>query len=122
VSGLAPRNADPAGLSEPRALVSRVEVWQGETPKHGRRPYLVLHRNAAIGVLAEILVCPLTRTIRGIDTEVSLDEDDGLPETCVASLDNLMMLPVARLTERITKLRPEKMAHVRAALDAATDC
>jgi mRNA interferase MazF len=76
-------------------LVSRGEVWWGETPKHGRRPYLVLHRNAAIGVLAEILVCPLTRTVRGIDTEVPLDQGDGLPEACVASLDNVVMLPVS---------------------------
>jgi mRNA interferase MazF len=103
-------------------LVSRGEVWWGETPKHGRRPYLILHRNAAIGVLAEILVCPLTRTIRGIDTEVPLDADDGLPEACAASLDNLVMLPVTHLTERITRLGPEKMADVCAALDAATDC
>jgi len=82
----------------------------------------VLHRNAAIGVLAEILVCPLTRTIRGIDTEVPLDQRDGLPEACVVSLDNLVMLPVSYLTERITKLGPERMADVCAALDVATDC
>jgi mRNA interferase MazF len=103
-------------------LVTRGEVWWGETPNHGRRPYLVLHRNAAIGFLAEIMVCPLTRTIRGIETEVPLDDDDGVPEACVASLDNLVMLPVGQLTERITKLGPEKMADVCAALDAATEC
>lgn len=103
-------------------MVSRGEVWWGETPKHGRRPYLVLHRNAAIGVLAEILVCPLTRTIRGIETEVPLDRGDGVPESCVASLDNLVMLPVGQLTERIVRLGPERMAEVCAALDAATEC
>lgn len=102
--------------------MSRGEIWWGETPKHGRRPYLVLHRNAAIGVLAEILVCPLTRTIRGIETEVPLDQADGLPEACVASLDNLVMMPVGQLTERITRLSAEKMADVCAALDAATEC
>lgn len=102
--------------------MSRGEVWWGETPKHGRRPYLVLHRNAAIGVLAEILVCPLTRTIRGIATEVPLDRDDGLPESCVANLDNVVMLPVGHLTDRITRLGPEKMADVCAALDMATEC
>jgi mRNA interferase MazF len=82
----------------------------------------VLHRNAAIGVLAEILVRPLTRTIRGIDTEVPLDQGDGLPEACVASLDNLVMLPVSYLIERIAKLGPERMADVCVALDVATDC
>ena len=61
--------------------MSRGEVWWGETPKHGRRPYLVSHRNAAIGVLAEILVCPLTRTIRDIDTEVPLDQGVPLTQT-----------------------------------------
>lgn len=102
--------------------MSRGEVWWAETPKHGRRPYLVLHRNAAIGILAEILVCPLTRTIRGIETEVPLDRDDGVSEACVASLDNLVMLPVGQLAERIARLGPEKMADICEALDAATEC
>lgn len=71
-------------------MVKRTEVWWGESPRHGRRPYLVLTRDRAIGVLNEIMVAPLTRTIRHIDTHVELDQSDGMSEPCAASLDNLV--------------------------------
>ena len=32
---------------------------------------------------------PVTRTIRGIATEIHLDARDGLPSPCVASFDNV---------------------------------
>jgi hypothetical protein len=44
--------------------VRRGEVHWGETPKHGRRPYLILTRDSAIGVLSEILVATITKTVR----------------------------------------------------------
>jgi mRNA interferase MazF len=100
----------------------RGEVWWGEEPDRKRRPYLVLTRNSAIGVLNEVLVAAITKTIRAIPTQVELDEDDGMPVACAANLDNLLMMPLAQLTERACDLSPEKMAEVCAALDAATEC
>lgn len=41
---------------------------------------------------------------------------------CAASLDNLVMMPLGQLTERITRLSPERMSEVCAALDAVTEC
>jgi mRNA interferase MazF len=97
-------------------------VWWGETPNHGRRPYLVLTRDRAIGVLNEILVAVVTRTIRDIDTQVALDQADGMPEPCAANFDNLIMMPQSQLTERITSLSPARMEEVCAALGVAVDC
>jgi mRNA interferase MazF len=97
-------------------------VWWGETPNHGRRPYLVLTRDHAIGVLNEILVAVVTRTIRDIDTHVALDQTDGMPEPCAANFDNLIMMPQSHLTGRITSLSPARMEEVCAALSAAVDC
>jgi mRNA interferase MazF len=103
-------------------VVRRSEVRWGETPKHGRRPYLILTRNPAIGVLSEILVAPLTKAIRAIPTHVPLDESDGLPEPCAVTLDNLVMIPTGYLGELIATLEPQRMSEVCSALAASVDC
>lgn len=45
-----------------------------------------------------------------------------MPVACVVNLDNLLMMPLSQLTERVCDLSPERMAEVCAALDAATEC
>src|SRR6185312_10634401 len=77
--------AGPVGIrgssrcDQGRALVARSEIWWAEHPDAGRRPFLVLTRQAAIPVLNALLAVPATRTIRQIPTEVVLDIDDGMP-------------------------------------------
>jgi mRNA interferase MazF len=44
-----------------------------------RCPVLVLTRDEVIDRLNEIIVAPVTRTIRGLRTEVLLTEEDGVP-------------------------------------------
>ena len=46
-----------------------------------RRPILILTRNEVIDRLNEIIVVPVTRTIRGLSTEVVLTADDGMHVT-----------------------------------------
>jgi mRNA interferase MazF len=58
---------------------ARGEVWWGEATDEKGRPYLVLTRDEAIPVLRAILVAPVTRTVRGIPTEVPLGSEEGLP-------------------------------------------
>lgn len=67
-------------------------------------------------------VVPMTRTIRGIETEVQLDETDGMPKPCVLSLDNTFLAEKIYLTQRITELGTGKMQEVCAALARATAC
>lgn len=72
----------------------RGEIYWAELgPPAGRRPVLVLSRNAAIPVLSAVVVVPITRTIRDIASEVHLGKEEGLPEACVASCDNVLTLP-----------------------------
>jgi mRNA interferase MazF len=103
-------------------VVNRGEVWWAEHPEAGRRPFLVLTREAAIPVLRRVIAVPATRTIRGIPTEVVLDEDDGMPERCALSFDNVTTLPKALLTERICRLDVERLAEACRALTIATGC
>ncbi|MXW94690.1 MAG: type II toxin-antitoxin system PemK/MazF family toxin [Acidimicrobiaceae bacterium] len=88
----------------------------------GRRPFLVMSRNAAIPVLNSVLAAPVTRTIRGIPTELPLGPEDGMPADCVASFDNLRVVPGANLVDYICTLRPGRIAQACAALRTAVDC
>ena len=47
------------------------EVWWAET-EQARRPVLVVTRSEAVEVLIGIVVAPVTRTVRGIPTEIPL--------------------------------------------------
>lgn len=100
----------------------RGEVWWGEIVEVGRRPFLVMTRNAAIPVLNSVLAAPVTRTVRGIPTELRLGPEDGMPTECAVSLDNLRAVPKAHLVERLCVLEPTRMMQACAALRAAVDC
>ncbi len=102
--------------------MNRGEVWWAEHPDAGRRPFLVLTREAAIPVLRRVLAVPATRTVRELPTEVVLDEDDGMPERCALSFDNVTTMPKALFTERICRLGLERLAEVCVALRAASGC
>jgi mRNA interferase MazF len=103
-------------------VVSRGDICWVETPEDGRRPMLVLSRAEAIPVLHTVTTAVLTRTIRGIPTEVRLGTGDGVPEECVVNLDNLRHIPRAFLTEPITTLSGPRMHEVCRALAIATGC
>ncbi|MYI53993.1 MAG: type II toxin-antitoxin system PemK/MazF family toxin [Acidimicrobiaceae bacterium] len=102
--------------------LQRGQVWWGEMEEVGRRPFLVMSRNAAIPVLNSVLAAPVTRTIRGIPTELPLGPEDGMPADCVASFDNLRVVPGANLVDYICTLRPGRIAQACAALRTAVDC
>jgi mRNA interferase MazF len=73
-------------------------------------------------VLQRVLAVPATRTVRNIPSEVQLDEDDGMPEACALSFDNITTMPKALLTTRISRVSVEKLEEICRALRAATAC
>ena len=100
----------------------RGEVWWAELPPPvGRRPVLLLSRDAAYSVRTSVTVAIITRTIRNIPTEVYLEQEDGMPAECVVNLDDILTITKSRLTERITTLYPEKMIAVSKAINFALD-
>lgn len=105
-----------------RALVNRGEVWWVEDPVAGARPHLVFSRDTALEVLHAVLAVPVTRTIRGIPTEVRIGLEDGMAEECVLSLDNTTLVPKQFFRERICALGVEKMHRACDALAVATGC
>ena len=81
-----------------------------------------MHRDFAGRHLSSVLAAPLTSTVRDIPTAVLLGPDDGLDRRCIASLDNLTLVPVDRLIRPITRLSPERMGELCEALMVAVSC
>ena len=78
----------------------------------------VLTRDAAIAVLRTVICAPITRTIRGIRSEVDVGRDEGLPETSVISCDNVLTVPQAVLDpEAVGQLDEVKHRALRYAHD-----
>ena len=82
----------------------------------------MLTRTEAVPVLNQVLAAPATRTRRDIPTEVAIDETDGMPVSCVLSLDNLAPIRTALCTDRITSLSEDRMVAVCDALRHAVRC
>jgi mRNA interferase MazF len=104
-------------------LPRRGEVWWCEPPDIGRRPVVVLSRNAAIPRLRRALVAPCTTTVRGLPSEVVLEpNEDPVPRRCAANLDSVESVAAALLVERMGVLSGIRMSEICAALAVAVDC
>jgi mRNA interferase MazF len=102
--------------------MKRGEVWWANLPKPvGRRPVVLLSRNAAYAVRASVTVAPITRNVYGIPVEVRLGPEDGMPADCVLNLDNILTIPKQNLDRSLTALTPEKLALVEQAIKFALE-
>ena len=95
----------------------RGEVWWADLPPpSGRRPVVLLSRDAAYAVRNLVLVTPVTTIVRGIPTEVARGPEDGLPQASVANLDVIITIPKGSLRQRITGLSVEKVRAIDEAI------
>lgn len=99
----------------------RGEVWWAATPG-GDRPVLVLTRDPVADRIGAVVVAACTRTVRGVRSELPLSIEDGMPEPCVVSFDNLHTLRRAAFRSRITRLAPARVASACKVLNAALGC
>ena len=105
------------------SLPARGEVWWCEVPDAGRRPVVILSRDAAIPRLRRALVAPCTTTIRTLPSEVVLEPgDDPVPRRSAVNLDSVESVSLGTLVERLGRLADARMRDVCRALDVAVDC
>lgn len=105
------------------AVPARGEVWWCELPEVGRRPVVVLSRDAVIPRHRRTLVAPCTTTIRGLVSEVVLDPSvDPVPRVSAINLDSVESVSLGVLVDRLGRLSDERMRQVCAALSIAVDC
>jgi mRNA interferase MazF len=105
------------------AMPRRGELWWCEPPEIGRRPVVVLSRDAAIPRLRRALVAPCTTTIRGLPSEVMLEPgDDPIGRRSAVNLDSVESVSIAALVERLGTLSAARLREICAALEVAVDC
>lgn len=105
------------------AVPARGEVWWCELAELGRRPVVVLSRDAAIPRLRRTLIGPCTTTIRGIPSEVLLEPgEDPVPRASVVNLDSVESVSLGTLVERLGRLSDERMRQICEALEIAVAC
>jgi mRNA interferase MazF len=104
-------------------IPARGEVWWCELAEVGRRPVVVLSRDAAIPRLRRTLIGPCTTTIRDIPSEVRLEPgEDPIPQTSVVNLDSVESVSLGTLVERLGRLSDERMRQLCSALEIAVAC
>ena len=83
------------------------------------RPVLILTRELVRPYLTSVTVAPITTTVRGLSTEVTLGPANGLDHECVVSCDSIVTIPKAALGHQIGYLLPAQEAALTAAIQAA---
>jgi mRNA interferase MazF len=70
-----------------------------------KRPALVLTRTSALAYLSTVTVAPVTSTIRGVPSEVVLNEEDGMKSPCAVNLHNAVTVSQQSISTTIRKTR-----------------
>src|SRR5512144_3028076 len=100
--------------------MQRGDIWFAATPG-GNRPVLVLTRDPIADRIGAVVVAALTRTRRGLVSELELTAvDDHVPSDCVVNFDNIHTLPRSAFRRRISRLSPVRLQQVCRTLRAST--
>jgi mRNA interferase MazF len=86
------------------------------------RPVLILTRDSALRYLSTATVAPITSSIRGVPSEVRLDEGDGMKGPCAVNLHNVITVSQQRLGRRVARLAAPRMKDVCIALRFSLGC
>jgi mRNA interferase MazF len=87
-----------------------------------KRPVVVLTRNSAIAYLSTVTVAPITSTIRGVPSEVVLNEEDGMKTVCAVNLHNAITVPQDQLGKRVAQLSSLRLNELCVALGFSLGC
>lgn len=102
--------------------MQRGDVWFAATPG-GDRPVLVLTRDPVADRIGSVVVAALTRTVRGLVSELELTPDqDNVSSACVVNFDNVHTLPREVFRRQVTALSAARMRQACQVLQAATGC
>lgn len=103
--------------------VTRGEIWlyRFRQPDK-RRPVVVLTRADVIDLLRDVMVAPVSSTIRGLPSEVVVGVEEGLKQPSAVNLDRVQTLEKARLERYVGRLSSAKLRAICRALAIATGC
>ena len=87
-----------------------------------QRPVVVLTRASAIAYLSSVTVAPITSSIRGVPSEVVLNEEDGMKAPCSVNLHHAVTVSQDRMGKRVAQLSTIRMNEICAALRFTLGC
>jgi mRNA interferase MazF len=97
--------------------MKRGELWWARLAlPAGRRPVVLVSRDAVYMIKSTVTVAEVSTMIRGIPSEILLGKRDGLDRPCVINTDNLLTISKTLLEARIATLSPFKSEQLDAAL------
>ena len=80
--------------------MKRGEIYWANLGPGGRRPALVVSPTAAVGRRSRVTVVPITRTIRGLRSEVMLGPREGLSKRSVAACEDVTTISQTLVSKR----------------------
>jgi mRNA-degrading endonuclease toxin of MazEF toxin-antitoxin module len=97
--------------------LKQYELWWATLPQPaGRRPVLLLSRDAAYEYLNKFTAVEVTTTIRRIAMEIPLGKAEGLAKPCVANCDMVRTVARSALVKRIGQLGPARRKEAKRAM------
>ncbi|MDQ3130207.1 MAG: type II toxin-antitoxin system PemK/MazF family toxin [Acidobacteriota bacterium] len=90
--------------------------WYKFKEPNKERPVLILTRTDLIPLLNVVTIAEITTTSRDNDSEVWLDQSDGMREECAVNLTNIQTVSKAKIGAYITHLSNKRMFEVREAV------
>lgn len=98
-----------------------IRLYQFGAPDK-KRPVVVLTRDSALAYLSSVTVAPITSAIRGVPSEVVLNEEDGMKAPCAVNLHNAVTVGQDRLGKRVAQLGSLRMSEICSALRFSLGC
>ena len=90
--------------------MNRGDVWQLDFGgRAGRRPALIVTRQAVIPHLNKLTVAEITSVGKGYPTEVSIGQKANPPKASYVQLDNIQTVAKARFVKYLGTLDPATM-------------
>lgn len=82
----------------------------------------MLTRQSTLPHLRRVTVAPITSTIRGVDSEVVLTEQDGMKQPCAVNLHNVMTISQSIVGRSVARLGTARMNEICRAMRFALGC
>jgi len=86
------------------------------------RPVLVLTRTSAVGFLNTVTVAPVTRTRRGVRSEVAIGPEHGMKADCAINFHNVVTVSQRDVGRLVCTLPEDVMGACCRALAFALGC
>ncbi len=110
-----------AGELTPALRRGEIRQYRFKAPDK-RRPVLIPTRQEVLPLLGTAMVAPITSTIRGLPSEVSVGVAEGLKHPSAINLDHVQTVEPRRLHHYVGSVSEAKMREVCRALALATGC